>query len=239
MDTVRWAVRERSVLPMARSMAKAPLVMRAERRLHDLSRVTVPELLRTIGSPGLTIPPATTEHHGWQIGAVEQALLAEVARCTGARSAFELGTFDGGTTLALARAIGPDGIVHTIDLSDEAFERTQSPSAFTSKDIGRAYRQAAGEPLAEIVQHRGDTTAFDFSEWAGSIDLVLVDGAHDHDHGVADSATALALARSGGWIFWDDVDAYWHGLVDGILSTVGPDRLTKIARTSLAFTRIP
>ena len=238
MATVRWALRDRRVLPVARSMAKAPMVMRAERQLLALESVTVPELLRMVGSAGLTIPPATTEHHRWQIGAVEQALLAEIARCSGARSAFELGTFDGGTTLALANAIGSDGIVHTIDLPDEAFDRTQSPSAFTSNDIGRAYRQAPDEPRAEIVQHRGDTTVFDFSQWAGAIDLVLVDGAHDRDHGVSDSTTALALVRPGGWVFWDDVEPYWHGLVDGIISTVGADRLTKVARTSLAFARV-
>ena len=78
---------------------------------------------------------------------------------------------------------------------------------------------------------------FDFAPWHGAIDLVLVDGAHDFEHGVADSRTAMALARPGGWIFWDDFEPYWHGLVKGIVSAVGAQQLTKIERTSLAFTR--
>ncbi|MGD9703393.1 MAG: class I SAM-dependent methyltransferase [Acidimicrobiia bacterium] len=188
---------------------------------------------------GVTVRSSGGQNHGWQIGALEQALLAEVARSMSAKASFELGTFDGGTTLALAEAIGPGGVVHTIDLPDDRFDQTQAPAAFTSRDVGRAFREAAPTGRAEIVQHRGDTTTYDFTAWRDTMDLVLVDGAHDHAHGVADSNSALLLARRGGWIFWDDFEPYWHGLVHGIVSVVGADRLTKISRTSLAFLRVP
>ena len=141
--------------------------------------------------------------------------------------------------MALAQAAGPSGVVHTIDLPNDRFDLTQSPAAFTSNDIGREFRDGPSRIAREIIQHRGDTTTFDFSPWRATMDLVLVDGAHDHEHGVADSTTALMLARRGGWIFWDDFEPYWHGLVHGIVAVVGADRLTKISRTSLAFLRVP
>jgi predicted O-methyltransferase YrrM len=238
-STARWAMRQRRVRSVLRSAMKAPLVLRADDVVRSMRSVTVPEFLQEIGSAGVTIPPADGRHHGWQIGALEQALLAEVTRSVPAETCFELGTFDGGTTLALAKAIGPGGVVHTIDLPDEQFDTTQSPTAFISSDVGRAFRETASQGRAEIVQHRGDSMTFDFTPWRGTMDVVLVDGAHDHAHGAADSRTALMLARPGGWVVWDDVEPYWHGLVHGITSVVAAERLTKIARTSLAYLRTP
>lgn len=237
--TARWAAAggPRRVAAVARSSAKAPLVLRADERLRSLRTVSVPALLAEAGVDRLLLEADAGPGHDWQIGALEQALLQAVAARPEVRTAFEIGTFDGGTTLALAEAIGDGGTVHTIDLPADAFDRTQDPDAFGGEDVGRAYRSSASPATERIVQHRGDSTTFDFSPWHGTVDLVLVDGAHDHEHGVADSRTALELVAPGGWIFWDDAEPWWHGLVDGIIDTVGADRLTKVARTSLLVGR--
>lgn len=188
-----------------------------------------------LGVERLCIEAEAGPAHGWQIGVVEQALLVAVAVQRKVKLAFELGTFDGGTTLALAQALPTGAEVHTIDLPDEAFAASQSPAAFGAADIGRCFAGLPPEGRARIVQHRGDTLTYDFAPWADSADLVLVDGAHDYPHGLADSHTATLLVRHGGVIFWDDMEAYWHGLVDGIVDAMGVDSITKIARTSLAY----
>lgn len=237
--TARWAAAggPKRMAAVARSSAKAPLVLRADERLRSLRTVSVPALLAEAGVDRLLLTADAGEGHDWQIGALEQALLQAVAARPEVATAFEVGTFDGGTTLALAEAIGEGGVVHTIDLPADAFDRTQDPDAFGGDDVGRAYRAATSPAVERIVQHRGDSTTFDFSPWHGTIDLVLVDGAHDHEHGVADSRTALDLVAPGGWVFWDDAEPWWHGLVDGIIDTVGAARLTKVARTSLLLAR--
>lgn len=221
-----------------RAAAKAPFIAEAQQLVQSLASMSIPEFIAHTGAVELRIEADAAVRHGWQIGAIEQQLLGMVARA-GVQTAFEIGTFDGGTTRALAEAVGSGGTVHTIDLEDAAFDQTQHPREFTSADVGRAFRGSSEEGIAEIVQHRGDTLTFDFTLWRSAIDLVLVDGAHDFEHGLADSRAALTLARPGGWIFWDDFEPYWHGLVNGIVSAVGAQQLTKIERTSLAFIRAP
>jgi predicted O-methyltransferase YrrM len=220
-----------------RASAKAPSVLRADHQLSALRATEVPALLSELGAESLCVTADPEHRHGWRIGPIERRLLQTVAEQSGARTAFEIGTFDGTTTVALAQALPADGEVHTIDLPAEDFDATQHPDAFTGADVGRAFRDHDALTTASIVQLRGDSTTFDFSPWSGTIDLVLVDGAHDRVHGRADSRTALDLVAPGGWIFWDDADPYWHGLVDGILDVVPADRLTRIDRTSLLFAR--
>jgi predicted O-methyltransferase YrrM len=216
---------------------KAPAILDADDRLGALAQISVPALLRDLGGTPLLVPAADGTEHDWQIGALEQALLCHVAATTGARLAFEIGTFDGGTTLAMARAMGPDAEVVTVDLPDDAFTATQSPGAFGAADVGRAFRTAPPDGRAVITQLRGDSTTIDLAAWRARCDLVLVDGAHDRHHGLVDSRRALELVRPGGWVFWDDVEPYWHGLVDGILTATEGRALTKVRRTSLAYLR--
>jgi predicted O-methyltransferase YrrM len=207
--------------------------------MAGMAVVGLPEFLATVGVPAVTISAASGSRHGWQLGALEQALLPAVAAGVHAQVVFEIGTFDGGTSLAVAKALPAGATVHTIDLPDDAFDATQGPNDFRSRDVGRAFRDYHDPSSASIVQHRADTKTFDFSPWHRSVDLVLVDGAHDREHGLADSRTALDLVRPGGLVFWDDFEPYWHGLIDGIVTAVGAERLTKIARTSLAYFQAP
>lgn len=233
----QWLLRGGGLTKGLRAAVKGPFIASAEASIGALRHVSVPEFLSEVGVSSLAIESADRARHDWQLGVVEQAMLPAVAKAVGATLAFEIGTFDGGTTLALADALPPSAAVHTIDLPDDAFSATQDPSSFGPSDVGRAFRNAEVRERAEIVQHRCDTKTFDFSPWFGKVDLVLVDGAHDRIHGVADSQTALRLVRPGGLVFWDDFEPYWHGMIDGIIKTAGAGRLTKISRTSLAYAR--
>lgn len=235
--TISWAVRERSVGTTIRSTLKAPLVLRAAADVAALRTIDLPDLVAELGADSLTVPAGAAGRHAWQLGPVERALLGLVVERIGATSVFEIGTFDGTTTLALAELVPPGGVVHTIDLPDDAFDQTQDPDTFRGADVGLAFRDVDAATDAKIDQLRGDSLTFDFTPWHGTIDLVLVDGAHDRAHGMADSRTALQLVAPGGWIFWDDFEPYWHGLVEGIIEVVGSDRLTKVARSSLAYVR--
>ncbi|MFL6075366.1 MAG: O-methyltransferase [Mycobacteriales bacterium] len=57
--------------------------------------------------------------HGMQIGSDQGALLTLLARATGARTAIEIGTFTGYSSLAIARGLPADGTLLCCDVSDE------------------------------------------------------------------------------------------------------------------------
>lgn len=101
--------------------------------------------------------------------------------------------------------------------------------------MGEKFRDT---PEAErITQLRGDSLTFDFGPWADTVDLVFVDAGHDYTHGLADSHTALRLARPGGWIFWDDFKPHWHGLVRGIAEATAGRDISWVEGTSFAVLR--
>jgi caffeoyl-CoA O-methyltransferase len=56
---------------------------------------------------------------GMQIGSDQGALLTLLARTTGARTAIEIGTFTGYSSLAIARGLPADGTLLCCDVSDE------------------------------------------------------------------------------------------------------------------------
>jgi predicted O-methyltransferase YrrM len=67
-----------------------------------------------------------------------------------------------------------------------------------------------------ITQLLGDSRSFDFSPWAGTIDLVLVDAGHEWDAVAADTRTAQALLAPGGVIVWDDYMTTWPDVIRAV-----------------------
>jgi predicted O-methyltransferase YrrM len=114
-------------------------------------------------------------------------VLAALARQPTVETAFEIGTFRGNASFAMAAA---GASVTTIDISDD------------DPVIGSAF---AGRPEeARITRLVGDSTTFDFSPFHGTADLVYVDGAHDYDHVRNDTEKSLPLLTTGGIVAWDD-----------------------------------
>lgn len=123
---------------------------------------------------------------------------------------FEIGTFDGRTTLNLAANSPNEAKVFTLDLP--AAPRSIPPGldpddlrfarASASGTLGRRFHGTVEAP--KIVQLIGDSAAFDFTPYRGSADFVFVDGSHAYDYVVRDSLAALELAAADAIIFWHD-----------------------------------
>lgn len=223
------AVRGSRPAELGRAAVRLPLVHEATALLEALLLVELVELTGTTTFPA-AISAADTRHE-WSLGAAEQLVLQALVHARGVRSAFEIGTFNGGTTRVLAEALPPDGRVVTLDLPPQAFDRTQSPRNFSGAQVGRAYEDS---PAAhKVTQLLEDSLHFDPREHAGRYDLVLVDGGHEHIHGVTDTRTALRLVAPGGIVLWDDFQPYWHGLVRGICEAMAGRSLGRLAGTSL------
>jgi predicted O-methyltransferase YrrM len=201
----------------------------ASKALEGVPVATIPELFPGIEPAPISVSPGSLDQQFWHVRLDEEVLIGLAVKAVGARRIFEIGTFEGGTTLLLADKAGEGAEVFTLDLPESQF-------AWTWTEIGIKFRGAAVEP--RIKQLSGDSLEFDFSPYEGSMDLVFVDAAHDYPHGIADSQTALRLVRPGGVILWHDFDEHFPDLVDAIIEATAGLPLKRLGnRTSLGYLR--
>lgn len=125
----------------------------------------------------------------------ETFIIATICHWLQPQRSFEIGTFTGTTTLAIAMNSAEDAKIFTLDLP--AAEKTGSEN-----QIGSAFRESISQK--KIVQLQGDSASFDFQPYHGTIDLVLVDGNHAYEFVKSDTANAFKMIRPGGVIIWDD-----------------------------------
>ena len=127
---------------------------------------------------------------------------------------FEIGTFDGRSTLNLACNSLPDARVYTLDLSGE--NRAVKKTVVLNGDMSFVNKVATGSRFQgtdcenKITQLYGDSAAFDFSPYENKMDFVFIDGAHTYDYILNDSEKALKLLKGGrGIILWHDYKWVW------------------------------
>jgi len=152
---------------------------------------------------------------GGNVSALELILLAKLARVTGATTLFEIGTFDGRTTLNLAANSPAEAVVYTLDLPQERMYSAKLSLCADELSYIRKERERTGwrfrsSPYhSKIVQLWGDSAAFDCSPFVDRVDFVFIDGSHSYEYVQNDSRVALAMLRKpGGTIVWHD---YAHG----------------------------
>jgi glycosyltransferase involved in cell wall biosynthesis len=124
---------------------------------------------------------------------------------------FEIGTFDGRTTLNMAYNSCDGCQIYTLDLPIEQrdhtkFEIDTYDRTLISKDIsGERIIKSDLNCKSKITRLFGDSATFDYTPFYKSIDLVFIDGAHDFNYAFNDSKTALKLIKKdNGIILWHD-----------------------------------
>lgn len=162
-----------------------------------------------------------TDKADGNVSLAELAVLNGLVRTHQPRAIFEIGTFDGRTTLNLA--LNSEGDVHTLDLpASEAakFGTFRGDKKYVDKPASGA--RFTSEPNASlpctrrITQHYGDSATFDYSAFEGRMEFVFVDGAHNYDYVVNDTEVALKLLRpAGGVIVWHDYGV-WPDVARGL-----------------------
>ena len=125
----------------------------------------------------------------------ETLVIAAICQWLQPRRAFEIGTFTGTTTLAIALNSTENTEIFSLDLP-------AAEKAGSENQIGSVFRGTAIQK--KITQLHGDSISFDFQPYHATIDLVLVDGNHRDEFVKADTASALKMIRPSGVIIWDD-----------------------------------
>lgn len=160
-------------------------------------------------------------------------------------SIFEIGTFDGRTTLNLAINSPPVSKVYTIDLPkystiSTALPVTSGDKVYIHRNVtGARYHNKDENALPEknkIIELYGDTATFDFTPYFNKMDLVFIDGAHSYEYVLNDSKIGLKLLKNGkGVIIWHDYDV-WDGVTKALneLQSQNPEfKFLHIEHTSL------
>jgi hypothetical protein len=81
-------------------------------------------------------------------------------------------------------------------------------------EVGSRFK---GAPEADrITQLFGDSRTFDYTDYLGQMQLVVIDGSHEYECVANDTANALRLVDSTGVIVWDDYDPQWSDVVRAV-----------------------
>lgn len=182
------------------------------------------------------------------ISVLELVALASLVRLQKPRIAFEIGTFDGRSTLNLAANTDELSRVYTLDLDRNSLESTAFPldegdRKYVEKEISGS-KYLGTEYAKRIVQLYGDSATFDFSPYTSLIEFAFVDGAHSYDYLMSDTKNTLRMMAGGrGTIVWHDYDSpFWPDVTVGLnnlyLQEPSFRNLKHIAGTTLVYLRL-
>lgn len=143
----------------------------------------------------------------WQASVLEITTIVALIREHGGDNIFEIGTFDGRTTLNLHLNF-PSATIHTVDLPPE--KQTLPDGKVAGALIGDLVE------AGKIRQVYGDSTTYDFSRFYGTQDAIFIDAGHGYECAMADTRTALKLLTGReGVIIWHDY-ANWAGVTQAV-----------------------
>ncbi|MEI6393841.1 MAG: class I SAM-dependent methyltransferase [Verrucomicrobiota bacterium] len=140
----------------------------------------------------------------------DRVVLCALAKLARPRNFFEIGTYLGETTLALAQN-HPDATIYTLDLPDldaakSAALEMSDEYLFARWDRGLAFRNTLES--ARIRQLTGDSATFDFTPYTGKIDMAFIDGSHSYSYVKSDTEEILRILSPSGTIAWHDYPSY-------------------------------
>ncbi len=132
------------------------------------------------------------------------------AECEDGALLFEIGTFDGRTSLNLAFSCPPRCRVHTLDMAP-----TMPPLSTPTGARIAPYRQSHPAIAAKITRLFGDSATFNFAPYVNACSLVFVDGTHTYEYAMSDSRAAMKMVQHGGIILWHD-----YGIFEGVTNAL-------------------
>lgn len=222
-------------------------VLRSISEHFGYRRHVVPPRLPTVAVAQLLAPDIAIQTRAeaaalGNVSLLELVVLDKLLRMYPSRGVFEIGTFDGRTTLNLAANAPAGARVFTLDLpraqADQTKYRLDRSDRFCVEKERSGARFVGTDLEPVITQLYGDSATFDFGPYRGQIGFVFVDGAHSYEYVLSDSRNALELLPNRrGVIAWHD-----YGVWDGVTAALNElhqrggefGKLRHVEQTSLA-----
>jgi predicted O-methyltransferase YrrM len=155
------------------------------------------------------------------VTAQELEIICKLVKLTDPTVLFEIGTFDGRTTLNLAAQSRAGARVYTLDLPRAGMDGAGLPLAVHDRkyiDKANSGLRFRGTDVEDkILQLYGDSATFDYRPYLGKVDFVFIDGSHSYHYVLHDSWTALELVRGPGLIVWHDYVSKGHQCWPGLV----------------------
>ena len=174
----------------------------------------------------------------------ELAILNLLARGVDEHSnIFEIGTFDGRTSLNLALSSPDNCKIYTLDLKpemDTVYQLASGEEHMVEKVMSgeriKKYISTDKDMSNKIHQLFGDSANFDFSPYYNTCSLVFVDGSHAYDYALSDTEHAKKMVKKGGIIIWHDY-GIWEGVTQALEEIEQKESmgLVNISGTSLVY----
>jgi hypothetical protein len=150
----------------------------------------------------ISLPAA---HAGGGMSFTELVILARVTRVLQPKAVFEMGTYNGLTTAVFLLNSNPDAQIVTLDLppgsvEDESYIRSDQ-QLVVSRQLGSVPQAMGLRPYTQLLC---DSMVFDPSPYSNSVELGLVDAAHDLAHVRNDTIKMASMITDQGMVFWHD-----------------------------------
>jgi hypothetical protein len=167
----------------------------------------------------------------------ETVVLARVTKTWKPRAVFEMGSYDGLTTAIFILNAPPETRIFSLDLppgADGQSSVENDTELVASRALGAVPRALGLERYTQLLC---DTMQFDPTPYLGSIELGLVDAAHDAEHVRNDTIKMASMLTPEGIVFWHDYGG--KGVLRPLanyLESIGRRcRLYRVPETSLAW----
>ena len=175
------------------------------------------------------------------INPMESQFMASLVTIVQPKAIFELGTYDGFSTLHLSKNAPADSVVYTLDLPEGT-----SPVAM-QHDLVEAHGDIShlkynytrlfspDDSKCNIIELFGDSSTFDFSPYYGKIDLVFIDANHSYSYVKSDTENAFKMLSDKGIIMWHDYNFTHIGIFRLINEIAKTTKIYYVERTRFAL----
>ena len=183
----------------------------------------------------ITLPAS---HTGGGMSFGELVILARTTKTRKPNAIFEMGSYDGLTTAVFILNAPPGARIVSLDLPEDTpaghVDLESDKTLVAARTLG-AVPRALG--LDQYTQLLCDTMAFDPTPYLDSIDLGLVDAAHDREHARNDTIKMAKMMNAEGIVFWHDYGGkgVLRGLAAYLDSIAKQCPIYRIPETSLAW----
>ncbi len=185
------------------------------------------------------------EGRNGNVSLYELLVISSIVHARQPQTTVEIGTFDGRTTLQIAKNSPADAHIYTLDLPPdpsctERHIETEDVAYIedAGKQVQRKYERKA--IASKITQWLGDSASFEFENALDGrpIDFAFIDGSHSYEYIKNDTERILELMSPGGVVLWHDYAPAWPGVIKYLGERSHDLPLVRITGTSLVCLQI-